>query len=276
MLFFPLGDRPHRVAGREGEGEGRQETGRRADRRAALRHAPGGSRGQFLAILANKAESAGRLTIPVDPRDTSRTCPPSLGGCGHVDGRSRVSQAKLQCTASGFTANADHVGATNISDRAGLALCAAASPPTQEARAFTRGWSHQALRVRPAPRGPPRIRLLVGPGRRPHARAAVPPAGRGPRAAPATSPPRPRPDGPGTTRRPGRRRAGRPVAEERAAGGGHRAERIPLGDGAQPSPVRGRALRPGAAHRVPSPCRLAGYPARKALRKRCCRCPGVD
>ncbi|GAA0931019.1 transposase [Streptomyces thermoalcalitolerans] len=82
--------------------------------------------GQFLTILANKAESAGRLVIPVDPRNTSRTCPPSLGGCGHVDSGNRVTQAKFQCTACGFTANADHVGATNVLDRAGLVLCAAA------------------------------------------------------------------------------------------------------------------------------------------------------
>ncbi|MCN9239333.1 transposase [Streptomyces sp. RY43-2] len=82
--------------------------------------------GQFLGILANKAESAGRLVIPVDPRNTSRTCPPSLGGCGHVAKENRITQAKFQCTACGFTANADHVGASNILDRAGLALCAAA------------------------------------------------------------------------------------------------------------------------------------------------------
>jgi putative transposase len=82
--------------------------------------------GQFLAILANKAESAGRLVIPVDPRKTSRTCPPSLGGCGHVAKENRVTQAQFQCTTCGFTANADHVGASNILDRAGLVLCAAA------------------------------------------------------------------------------------------------------------------------------------------------------
>ncbi|GGJ29185.1 hypothetical protein GCM10010121_045550 [Streptomyces brasiliensis] len=46
-------------------------------------------------ILANKAESAGRRVIPVDPRNTSRTCPPSLGGCGHVAKENRVTQAKL-------------------------------------------------------------------------------------------------------------------------------------------------------------------------------------
>lgn len=82
--------------------------------------------GQFLGILANKAESAGRRVIPVDPRNTSRTCPPTLGGCGHVARENRVTQAKFQCATCGFTANADHVGASNVLDRAGLALCTAA------------------------------------------------------------------------------------------------------------------------------------------------------
>ncbi|MGI5226470.1 RNA-guided endonuclease InsQ/TnpB family protein [Actinoallomurus sp. CA-142502] len=82
--------------------------------------------GQFLRILADKAESAGRLVIPVNARNTSRTCPPSAGGCGHVSANNRLTQAKFQCTACGFTANADHVGATNILNRAGLALCDAA------------------------------------------------------------------------------------------------------------------------------------------------------
>ncbi|MEU4150049.1 transposase [Streptomyces sp. NPDC026659] len=77
---------------------------------------------QFLGILTNKAESAGRLVVPVDARNTSRTCPE----CWHVAKENRVSQAKFQCTACGFTANADHVGATNVLNRAGLALCAAA------------------------------------------------------------------------------------------------------------------------------------------------------
>ncbi|MET7812644.1 transposase [Streptomyces sp. NPDC005395] len=77
---------------------------------------------QFLAILANKAESAGRLTVSVDPRNTSRTCP----RCGHVAKENRVTQARFQCTTCGFAANADHVGATNVLNRAGLVLCAAA------------------------------------------------------------------------------------------------------------------------------------------------------
>ncbi|HEU5026296.1 MAG TPA: transposase [Spirillospora sp.] len=82
--------------------------------------------GLFLGILADKAESAGRHVIPVDPRDTSRTCPPSAGGCGHVARENRLTQARFECVACGFTANADHVGALNVLHRAGLARCPAA------------------------------------------------------------------------------------------------------------------------------------------------------
>jgi putative transposase len=78
--------------------------------------------GQFLGILANKAESAGRRVIPVDARNTSRTCPE----CGHVAKENRVTQAKFECVSCGFVGNADHVGALNVLNRAGLALCAAA------------------------------------------------------------------------------------------------------------------------------------------------------
>lgn len=82
--------------------------------------------GQFLGILANKAESAGRRVIPVDARNTSRTCPPSAGGCGHVAKENRVTQAKFECVKCGFVENADVVGALNVEHRAGLALCDAA------------------------------------------------------------------------------------------------------------------------------------------------------
>ncbi|MZE78371.1 RNA-guided endonuclease InsQ/TnpB family protein [Streptomyces xinghaiensis] len=79
--------------------------------------------GQFLRILADKAESAGRRVIPVDARNTSRTCPPSIGGCGHVAKENRVTQAKFACVNCGLVANADHVGALNVNHRAGLVLC---------------------------------------------------------------------------------------------------------------------------------------------------------
>ncbi|MER6977488.1 RNA-guided endonuclease InsQ/TnpB family protein [Streptomyces carpinensis] len=74
--------------------------------------------GLFLGILAQKAESAARRVIPVDARNTSRTCP----ACGHVAKENRVTQADFTCTACGFTANADHVGAKNVINRAGLVL----------------------------------------------------------------------------------------------------------------------------------------------------------
>ncbi|MEV0777296.1 transposase [Streptomyces sp. NPDC050428] len=74
---------------------------------------------QFLGILANKAESAGRLVVPADARNTSRTCPE----CGHVSAENRATQSKFECVRCGFAANADHVGATNVLNRAGLALC---------------------------------------------------------------------------------------------------------------------------------------------------------
>ncbi|GAA3800118.1 RNA-guided endonuclease InsQ/TnpB family protein [Streptomyces phyllanthi] len=75
--------------------------------------------GVFLTILAGKAESAGRTVIAVDPRNTSRTCP----SCGHVAKENRVTQAKFECVTCGFAANADHVGAMNVLNRAGPALC---------------------------------------------------------------------------------------------------------------------------------------------------------
>ncbi|MFE9045679.1 zinc ribbon domain-containing protein [Streptomyces sp. NPDC007818] len=56
---------------------------------------------QFLQILANKAESVGRLTVPVDARNTSRACP----DCGHVAKVNRATQSKFECTACGGTVN---------------------------------------------------------------------------------------------------------------------------------------------------------------------------
>ncbi|MFI8281433.1 RNA-guided endonuclease InsQ/TnpB family protein, partial [Streptomyces sp. NPDC085929] len=61
--------------------------------------------GVFLAILTSKAESAGRTTIPVDPRNTSRTCPQ----CGHVSAENRTTQEKFHCVACGHLAHADTV-----------------------------------------------------------------------------------------------------------------------------------------------------------------------
>lgn len=76
---------------------------------------------QFLTILADKAESAGRQVIGVNARNTSRTCPK----CGHVAKENRITQAQFRCTACRFAANADHVAAVNIAIRAGLVRPAA-------------------------------------------------------------------------------------------------------------------------------------------------------
>lgn len=76
--------------------------------------------GVFLSVLTAKAESAGRLVIAVNPRNTSRTCP----DCGHVDAGNRVAQAEFACVRCRYSGHADVVGALIIL-RAGLALQAA-------------------------------------------------------------------------------------------------------------------------------------------------------
>ncbi|MGX7676644.1 RNA-guided endonuclease InsQ/TnpB family protein [Plantactinospora sp. DSM 117369] len=76
--------------------------------------------GVFLNVLHAKAESAGRVTVGVDPRDTSRTCP----ACRHRTRDNRVTQAEFVCVACGFADHADVVGATNV-HRAGLVLLTA-------------------------------------------------------------------------------------------------------------------------------------------------------
>ncbi len=72
--------------------------------------------GVFLAILEHKAESAGRVVVAVEPRNTSRTC----SHCGHVAKENRNGEA-FACLACGHTAHADVNAALNIL-RAGLAL----------------------------------------------------------------------------------------------------------------------------------------------------------
>lgn len=72
--------------------------------------------GVFLNVLHAKAESAGRVVVEVDPRNTSRTCP----ACGHCARENRPTQADFQCVSCGYAGHADVVGASNVL-RAGLA-----------------------------------------------------------------------------------------------------------------------------------------------------------
>jgi len=75
--------------------------------------------GRFLAILTDKAESAGRLVIAVDARNTSRTC----AECGRCAAENR-NRASFRCVSCGHAAHADVNAAANIL-RAGLARQAA-------------------------------------------------------------------------------------------------------------------------------------------------------
>ncbi|MCX4596892.1 transposase [Streptomyces sp. NBC_01549] len=71
--------------------------------------------GVFLAILAAKAEGAGRQVMAVDPRNTSRRCPE----CGNTTKENRTTQEKFHCVSCDHQAHADTVGAINVL-RAGL------------------------------------------------------------------------------------------------------------------------------------------------------------
>jgi len=73
--------------------------------------------GGFLSIVTAKAESARRTMIPVDPRNTSRTCPE----CGHISAENRPDQPTFDCVACGYANHADTVGAINVHQRAGQA-----------------------------------------------------------------------------------------------------------------------------------------------------------
>lgn len=77
---------------------------------------------QFVSILTAKAACAGRITIAVNPTNTSRTC----STCGHVAAENRVAQAAFACVQCGHCAHADVNAAKNIL-RAGLALHQAAT-----------------------------------------------------------------------------------------------------------------------------------------------------
>jgi putative transposase len=73
--------------------------------------------GQFVSILRDKAEDAGRAWIEIDPRHTSDRCE----HCAHAAAENRVTQAEFVCRACGHRAQADQHAARNIL-RAGLAL----------------------------------------------------------------------------------------------------------------------------------------------------------
>lgn len=75
--------------------------------------------------IAYKAALAGVSVIPVDPKNTSRTCPI----CGCVDKRNRCTQSTFSCIRCGFSGHADTIAAVNIGRRAARLLATGVNQP---------------------------------------------------------------------------------------------------------------------------------------------------
>ncbi|MGD9157190.1 MAG: transposase [Desulfobacteraceae bacterium] len=69
---------------------------------------------QLRSFIEYKAKIAQVLVIPVDPRNTSRTCPI----CGCIDKRNRKTQSSFSCVSCGHSGMADKIAALNIRSRA--------------------------------------------------------------------------------------------------------------------------------------------------------------
>ena len=83
----------------------------------------GSAFGTLRTMLAYKTQAlidAGhdQHLIAVPPRNTSRRCNPTRGGCGYTNKRNRKNQAEFVCLACGHTDNADTNAAENILDTA--------------------------------------------------------------------------------------------------------------------------------------------------------------
>jgi len=81
----------------------------------------------WLAEQAFEIKTANKISlqlIPVDPRNTSRTCPK----CGHMEKGNRTARGLFLCRACGHFDHADIVGATNIACAAKVAWREVAEP----------------------------------------------------------------------------------------------------------------------------------------------------
>jgi putative transposase len=79
---------------------------------------------QFASALASAARYSGSRVVAVPPQYTSQRC----SQCGHVDPKSRESQAVFRCTHCTYTEHAD-VNAARCILAAGLAVAACEDPP---------------------------------------------------------------------------------------------------------------------------------------------------
>jgi putative transposase len=73
---------------------------------------------QLRRFLAYKALAAGIPLIPVDPRNTSRSC----SRCGHCDTRNRPTRDSFVCQGCGLALGADQNAARNIRNRGAVML----------------------------------------------------------------------------------------------------------------------------------------------------------
>ena len=69
---------------------------------------------QLRTFIEYKAKLVGVSVHPVDPRNTSRTCP----CCGHISKENRKTQESFLCVDCGFSGLADYIAAVNIRSRA--------------------------------------------------------------------------------------------------------------------------------------------------------------
>ncbi|WP_406700290.1 transposase [Singulisphaera sp. Ch08] len=95
-------------------GIGQRTTARKADRSRMK----GWAFYQLRQFIAYKALAEGIPVIPVDPRNTSRTC----SECGHCEMANRKSRDEFVCKHCGFELAADWNAARNIRDR-GKVMC---------------------------------------------------------------------------------------------------------------------------------------------------------
>jgi len=78
---------------------------------------------QMRTFITYKAKREGILVLPVDPRNTSRTC----SACGHCEKRNRKSRDEFVCRHCGLALPADVNAARNIRGR-GIVMCPVVGP----------------------------------------------------------------------------------------------------------------------------------------------------
>ncbi|NTV63355.1 MAG: IS200/IS605 family element transposase accessory protein TnpB [Oscillochloris sp.] len=80
--------------------------------------------GYLVQRLTDKAASAGRVVVLVNPRDTSKTC----SGCGRLFEDLTLKDRWVDCPRCGLSLDRDHNAAINILNRGGQLRWSSSSP----------------------------------------------------------------------------------------------------------------------------------------------------